>query len=499
MLLTSIILLALLQQQEISAFAPSTICKSILKTSMRCDHSQTRATVAASNQAYDEEELLKFLNKSGGSETFEEYLLQKKLKRFLKACPVFSACSSDDRGRIANNMVEVDVSEGEKIIEQGQQGSAMYFLDEGSFEAMNVETGDVFMTYSKKGSFFGELALLFEQPRAASVVAKENSKLYKVDREAFLQAVTDSPVYDTAKTLMLKKYKSSVLREILLKIQPDELVDLARTKLQTVKSKTGSVSPVMTFSMGVCAAVFTSLLQPSGGSWPHLLDLTKPSVSSLPTILASSLLMIASLLRTIELPKMAPAASSDNDKRFRLSTIQTGWFSTALWALALSGRGLLSQPAWLLLSLWSSRIARSALMSKENSKEKPIRVRIGEIITAILNYGLAGLALTGFAFPLLFGFSTGLFLEERLFSPFVGSGGNIFVANMCLMLQLALNAPSFFEGGDPERTTKISSDTTTATPSGISRFPISLTRISISLMFVYEALRLPLQAALKGL
>jgi len=503
MLLSSIIFIALLQQHEINAFAPSTVSKSILMASMRYDQSQTRDLAPALNQkAYDKEELLNYLNKSGGSESFEEYVLQKKLKSFLKACPIFSACSSDDLGRIANSMVAMKVSEGEKIIEKGQQGNSMYFLDKGIVEATNLETGDVFMTYSKKGSFFGELALLFKQPRAASVVAKETSKLYKVDREAFLQAMTDSPVYEMAKKLMLKKYKSSRLREILTQIQPDELVDLARTKLQTVKGKTGSgrVSSVMIFGMGACATVYTSLLQPGGDSWPHLLDLTKSSTTSLPTIMASSVLMIASLLRAVELPKIRPTSSSDEEKHLFLSTIQTGWISTALWAIALSDRRLLSKPAWLLLSLWSSQIARSSTFSKEKANEKKTRVRIGEITTASLNYGLASLALAGFAFPL---FGTGLYFEG-LFSPFVRSGGNSFIANMCLLLQLALNVPSIFEADDSRGAKKSSSDTKTATtssnsPSPISDFPAQMARASISLMFAYEALRLPLQFALKGL
>merc|ERR550525_2248599 len=87
------------------------------------------------------------------------------------------------------------VTAGTKIIEQGDTNSDyMYIVMEGEFEvikedreksAENVEATAATEATLSKGSIFGELALLYFKPRAATVYAKTNASVMVLDRISF--------------------------------------------------------------------------------------------------------------------------------------------------------------------------------------------------------------------------------------------------------------------------------------------------------------------------
>ena len=66
-----------------------------------------------------------------------------------------------------------DFSDGEKVITEGEEGDAFYIVMEGGAVATKLVDGEEKEVKSYGvGDFFGELALLTDQARAASVVAK---------------------------------------------------------------------------------------------------------------------------------------------------------------------------------------------------------------------------------------------------------------------------------------------------------------------------------------
>ncbi len=77
-------------------------------------------------------------------------------------------------------------SAGEEIVRVGDVGSRFYVIAEGTFEAL---AGPVTRQMGA-GNYFGEIALLRDVPRTATVVAKTEGLLYVVAREQFLRAVT---------------------------------------------------------------------------------------------------------------------------------------------------------------------------------------------------------------------------------------------------------------------------------------------------------------------
>ena len=84
---------------------------------------------------------------------------------------------------------------GEYVIKQGEDGSDLYVVESGVLSCSKLFSGNTAPTFLKKyvaGEAFGELALLYNAPRAASIVADDDCLLWCLDRETFNFIVKDS-------------------------------------------------------------------------------------------------------------------------------------------------------------------------------------------------------------------------------------------------------------------------------------------------------------------
>jgi len=100
---------------------------------------------------------------------------------------LFTGLGEDQRRAIINQMYRIDVPKGTKIIKQGDTNATdFYVIQEGSFD---IFVDDTNVAHFGKGQCFGDLALLHEAPRAATVKASEDSKLFAVHRLAFRTAL----------------------------------------------------------------------------------------------------------------------------------------------------------------------------------------------------------------------------------------------------------------------------------------------------------------------
>ena len=89
----------------------------------------------------------------------------------------------NERSKFADAVKEKKVTAGTKIITKGEEGETFYILLEGEAKA-TLDDDQVVMTYAP-GDYFGELALLRGEPRAANVIAVQDSKLIYLDRKSF--------------------------------------------------------------------------------------------------------------------------------------------------------------------------------------------------------------------------------------------------------------------------------------------------------------------------
>lgn len=108
----------------------------------------------------------------------------------LRQCPLFKELTVSDLTDIAQKMKEERFSPGETIIRQGEIGDKFYVVAEGAVQVIvDVPGATRAVAEIKKGGFFGEVALLREQPRNATIVALDAVQVYSLSKPAFLEAV----------------------------------------------------------------------------------------------------------------------------------------------------------------------------------------------------------------------------------------------------------------------------------------------------------------------
>lgn len=102
----------------------------------------------------------------------------------LKSVEMFEQASEQVLAEVAEVLEEVEVKRGEVIFRRGDLGDGMYIIVDGR---VRVFDGDVTLGVLGERAIFGELALLDPEPRSASIAALEDTRLFRLDREAFAE------------------------------------------------------------------------------------------------------------------------------------------------------------------------------------------------------------------------------------------------------------------------------------------------------------------------
>jgi cAMP-dependent protein kinase regulator len=114
------------------------------------------------------------------------YAKQVDEKRFIREALmsnfVFAALSERELRTIIDAFESIQVRKDEIIIHQGDVGDYFYVLRKGT---VRFEVNGNVVGHAGEGKSFGELALLYTSPRAASVIAESKSMLYRVDQKTF--------------------------------------------------------------------------------------------------------------------------------------------------------------------------------------------------------------------------------------------------------------------------------------------------------------------------
>lgn len=108
----------------------------------------------------------------------------------LRRLPIFAPLSAPTMERVVDGSVRVDVPLGDVVIREGDVGDRYYVIAEGRVEA----TADgAHLSFRDVGQGFGEIALLRNVPRTATITALTPLRLIALDRDHFLEAVTGHP------------------------------------------------------------------------------------------------------------------------------------------------------------------------------------------------------------------------------------------------------------------------------------------------------------------
>eukprot|EP00759_Apiculatamorpha_spiralis_P037118 PhF_6_TR37131/c0_g2_i3/m.54615 len=137
--------------------------------------------------------------------TLQDQLSMYAKLEYVSKLPMCKEAHLECRMALARSMTQAVFSPQEFILCAGEKGTEMYFLTHGFADVLSPE-GKFILTL-KRGSFFGEYALLDDRPRSASVKALSYCDTLTLDRDSFIAILNRYPVFrQTVETLMKSKH-----------------------------------------------------------------------------------------------------------------------------------------------------------------------------------------------------------------------------------------------------------------------------------------------------
>ncbi|KAI1301794.1 cAMP-dependent protein kinase regulatory subunit [Halotydeus destructor] len=142
---------------------------------------------AVSAETYSEEDAATYVKKV----VPKDYKTMAALSKAIEKSVLFKYLDTNERGDIFDAMFEVVHAKGDTIIQQGDEGDNFYIIDDGEVE---VFVNNALVVTIAEGGSFGELALIYGTPRAATVKAKTNCKLWAIDRDTYRRILMGSTI-----------------------------------------------------------------------------------------------------------------------------------------------------------------------------------------------------------------------------------------------------------------------------------------------------------------
>ena len=112
----------------------------------------------------------------------------------LRSFPVLAGLSNRDLAQLVHLAELVCVEAGNFIIRRKEPGDAIYFILSGSVRArILVGSDEKNLALIPSGQFFGEMSMFTQTPRAADVLAVEDTRLLRFSAEAFRALIAKNP------------------------------------------------------------------------------------------------------------------------------------------------------------------------------------------------------------------------------------------------------------------------------------------------------------------
>ena len=108
----------------------------------------------------------------------------------LESVPLFAGLSKRARRELAGLATTIDVEAGRTFIEEGEAGREFFVVLDGQAE---IRSDGQVIARRGPGEFFGEISLLLDRPRTASVTAVTRMTLDVIERKDFKRLLIDHP------------------------------------------------------------------------------------------------------------------------------------------------------------------------------------------------------------------------------------------------------------------------------------------------------------------
>ena len=130
---------------------------------------------------------------------------------FLRKVPLLEDMSSDDIERISRIVEEVELAAGERLFNEGAPGDRAYIIFHGELEVLKLSSGrEVLLSVRGPGDVIGEMSLIEEAPRMATVRAHTDCHLIVISQQHFNRLLDSSP--STSRALLntvLKRWREN--------------------------------------------------------------------------------------------------------------------------------------------------------------------------------------------------------------------------------------------------------------------------------------------------
>ena len=136
-------------------------------------------------------------------ENFQARVIEKseeqktKIKDILVKNFMFNSLEPKNQEIVIMAMKVINSKVGDTVIKQGDDGDELFIVGSGKLRCCKLFDGNTEETFLKTyeaGEVFGELALMYNAPRAASIYADEPSELYSLDRDTFNHIVKNATI-----------------------------------------------------------------------------------------------------------------------------------------------------------------------------------------------------------------------------------------------------------------------------------------------------------------
>jgi cAMP-dependent protein kinase regulator len=120
-----------------------------------------------------------------------------KIRARLSKSFLFNSLDEKDFEIVIDAMIEVKLEPSQVVIKEGDDGDYLYVVEKGKLQCSKIFPGNTEPTnliVYEPGGAFGELALLYNAPRAATITAIDECLLWGLDRNTFNNIVKDAAV-----------------------------------------------------------------------------------------------------------------------------------------------------------------------------------------------------------------------------------------------------------------------------------------------------------------
>ena len=121
----------------------------------------------------------------------------EKICEFLRNTEFFQDLTPRTLADVANQFETRDYAAGENVVIEGEEGNEFFMIESGKVLVSTAASGEKPINELGAGRYFGEVALIKNQPRNATITAAEDTVCYVLDREEFRAVIEASDSFDS--------------------------------------------------------------------------------------------------------------------------------------------------------------------------------------------------------------------------------------------------------------------------------------------------------------